>query len=146
MTRRATREQLAGIAEAPGHAYTQEFVEWAGTARWFCSCGGRGRWQSQGDPWYAWRRHLVRQIGESATLAAVGPDYPDGGPWPVDRQTGRNAARKCETARLDLDLVHRLWVQHETGQVLDASQIDLADEPVTRLVDVIEWWRTHRFE
>jgi hypothetical protein len=46
----------------------------------------------------------------------------------------------------DVDrLIERLWVQHETGEVLVDSQIDLADEPVTRLVDVVAWWRNHRF-
>lgn len=37
--------------------------------------------------------------------------------------------------------IERLWVQHETGQVMDGSTVDLADEPVTRLVDVIKEWQ-----
>ena len=45
------------------------------------------------------------------------------------------------TDRRPLDqTIDRLWVQHETGQVLDGSEVRLDDEPVTLLRKVIEVW------
>lgn len=41
------------------------------------------------------------------------------------------------------ELVRRLWVQHETLEVIDGSQVDLADEPVTPLTTVIAYWGEH---
>jgi len=39
-------------------------------------------------------------------------------------------------------IADRLWVQHETLQVIDGSQIDLADEPVTRLPEYLAFLRS----